>query len=212
MSGTALAALWNLGPAISGQVLGLPYAQFRATGAGSPVAPVNQIGTLPCWITPDQSSKAHRAAAPGKPIWTALFDPARTLPGDYLVGPLGTFWIQSQDVPAPIQVVRCNRVVNFTRVGPPAPGSYGGDLRGPETPLLTGWPVAAIQGTKRSAGTAKLPGDTFMPWFDVFLPVWPGVSIAAADRMYDDLGAAFDVEGAEMTALGWRINVVASNT
>jgi len=103
--GATLAPLWNLGPKISGSILGLPFAQYRPVPAGA-LMPANLVNpALLCWITADKGSLDQSPAAYAKPVMYSLHDPTLTLVGDYLVGsvvlggPATTFFIATQDVP-----------------------------------------------------------------------------------------------------------------
>ena len=151
----------------------------------------------------------------GKPVGFAAVDPAATRPGDYLVGSLTvggaaqTFFIASQDIPAPIQVVICNQVLTITRPTDeaPGPGAYGGAKRTTGAPLATAWPGSVIQGKNPAPGELRNPGDTKLPWVIVLLP--PG---APQLRMGDVIRDAqpepniYTIADAEQTALGWRLS------
>jgi hypothetical protein len=215
MSGTVIAAVWPIGPRIVGQVLGLPFAQYRPTGTGPAIAPGNLLGTIPAWITADAKLMAATPFAYGKPVGYAGVDPAATRPGDFLVGSLtfggaaDTFFIASQDIPAPIQVVICNQVLTVTRPidETPGAGAYGGARRTSGAPLLTAWPASVIQGKNPAPGELHNPGDTKLPWVAILLP--PGVPQL---RMGDVIRDAqpepnfYTVANAEQTALGWRLS------
>jgi len=216
MSGAQIGQLFNIGPQIVGQVLGLPYQQYRPTTANNPLGVGNLLGTINAWITPDGSGKALKAAAYGKPVWFGLFDPTITMPGDYLVGPLGTFFIASQDVPQPMQVVLCNHTVSITRPAPMsgvgALSGYGGDQRSNETPVSALWPCSMLQGTKGEIGATKLPGDAKMPWSTVLLPPIPGVVLRNNDIMTDENNFRHIMSSTELSALGWRLTSMLATT
>ena len=217
MTGVALASVWNLGGQICGSVLGLPFAQYRPTSVTAPIGtPLST--TLPCWITPDADGMAKKAADYKKPIWYLLADPTQTQVGDYLIGaivyggPSMTFFIASQDVPDPVQIVRCNRVLSFSRPGDPATGSgyYGGDAAGAETVLATGWPASVLNTGRRDPGELKLPGDTTLPQSEILIPGLLGTLLKTGDRIVDDLGTSYTITAREQTSLGWRLLVVAA--
>lgn len=215
MSGTAIAAVWPLAPRIVAQVLGLPFTQYRPVGTGAAIAPANLLGTIPGWITADPKLMAAAPFGYGKPVGFAAVDPAVTRPGDYLVGSLtlgggtDTFFIASQDIPAPIQVVICNQMLTIARPidETPGPGAYGGAKRTSGAPLLSAWPASVIQGRNPAPGELKNPGDTKLPWVAILLP--PGVSQL---RMGDVIRDAqpepniYTIANAEQTALGWRLS------
>ena len=215
MSGSAIAPVFALGPRITAQVLGLPMTLYRCNGVGPVIASVNVHATLPAWVTADPQLMASKPLTYKTPLAYAAVDPALTLPGDYLVGAvtLGgateTFFIASQDVPAPIQVVRCNRALTVSRPGAGAPGPnyYGGDLTASETLLLTAWPAAVADKGRRQAGETALPGDMDLPWCEIFLPPTIPVQIRPSDVMLDDQvqPVRYVVSGVEQTPFGWRL-------
>jgi hypothetical protein len=220
MSGTAIAAVWPLAPRIVAQVLGLPFAQYRPAGTGAAIAAGNLLGMIPAWITADAKLMADKPFAYGKPVGFASVDPALTMAGDYLVGSLtlagtpDTFFIASQDIPAPIQVVICNQVLTIARPidETPGAGAYGGAKRTSGAPLVTSWPASVIQGKNPAPGELRNPGDTKLPWVAILLPP-PGQFGGVPElRMGDVIRDAqaepniYTVADAELTPLGWRLS------
>jgi hypothetical protein len=217
--GSILAPLMQIGPRISGQVLGLPFRQYRPLAAGA-LLPANLVNpALLCWITADKTGMDASPAAYAKPVMYSLHDPTLTLVGDYLVGsvtpggPEMVFFIASQDVPAPMQVVRCNAVANLVRPkGNSAAGlnSYGGQTEATDVPVITGWPVSLLIKSKGSSGPANLPGDDKFALFEVLMPAVQGIELRSSDILTDDVivnGAPrrFTLTATEQTNLGWRI-------
>jgi hypothetical protein len=215
MSGATIAPTFLIGPRIVGQILGLPYQHFNPTNPLDPLGALNPsvlVGTLPCWITGDKACKAATPFDPAKPIVYGLFDVTQTNVKDYLVGPLGTFFIASQDVPHPITLTRCNRTLTISRpAGPPAgPAFYSGDTTATETPLMIGYPALVIQGTKGEKGETTLPGDTRVPWVQILMP-YMGVELRSGDQAQDELlpiPNRYTFSGTELTARGWRITAM----
>lgn len=215
MSGAAIASVFALGPRVTAQVLGLPFAQYRPSGAGAALASANLLGTVPAWITADPKLMAARPFNYAKPAGYAAVDPAIVAVGDYLVGSLTvggeqeTFFVASADIPAPIMVIRCNRVLTVTRPGGPAPGAdyYGGDTTATETPLITAWPASVLQGTKGERGDLTLPGDVRNPWGAILLPPSVPVQLRFADVALDDQPqpVRYVLSNVEQTAIGLRI-------
>ena len=199
--------LFQIGPRITGEVLGSPYSQYRPAGANNPTG--SPLATIPAWITADAAGKGLKANSYGKPVWYSMHDPAVTQVGDYLIGPLGTFFIASQDVPMPIQVVECNRTLSLSRPGGAAPGAgyYGGETAAALSPLAATWPASVLQGTKGEKGEVALPGDTRLSWVVILLPAIPGVQILMGDVLTsaDTTPQYYTVSSTELTSLGWRL-------
>ena len=202
-------SIWNLGPSITGGIIGSPYAQFRGSPGGA------SIGTVNAWITTDDTSKARKADAFGKPVWTSLHDTTQTAVGDYLIGPLGTFFIASQDVPMPIQVVRCNCRVALYRPDADASGvgalAPGGQTAATDTALFIDWPAAITIKTRGETGEAQLPGDTKLALFEILLPATVPALIRTSDLVVSNElpqlsgQRRFTLSAAELSPLGWRL-------
>jgi hypothetical protein len=219
--GTTLAAVWSLGPRITANVMGLPFAQYRPSGAGAAIAGGNLVATIPAWITADANLQSAKPFAFGKPVGFAAVDPALTQVGDYLVGsltvggPTETFFIASQDIPAPIQVIRCNQVLTIGRPGDALPGPtyYSGVTSQTLSLLLPSWPAAVIQGTKGESGEVKLPGDTRMPFAAIMLPAIPGVELLTGDvaNTAETTVRWYTLASVEITPLGYRMTASLAN-
>jgi len=215
MSGTQIAAVWQIGPQITAQVLGLPFDLFRPRTTGPVATLTNFVQSIPAWITADPNLMSARAFDYGKPRGFAAVNPGVVQVGDYLQGaltvggPTETFFVASMDIPAPIQVVRCNHALTFYRPSAGTPGAsyYGGDLTTNQTTLVTSWPAAIIQGTKGNDGDTKLPSDQRLPWVQILMPNVLGVQFRFADFAYDDQPqpCRYELSSTELTPLGWRL-------
>lgn len=195
--------------------LGMPYAQYRPTGAGDPLA--TSIGTILTALNAEDMSygKPNRY---GAPVWYGLFDARTTQVGDYLVGSQGTFFIASQQLHLPIQVVECNRKVRISRAAAqPGVGAvgYGGPcgdaddqyLIGDGSGVGSGWPASILLFGQREKAISGLPGSSQQVGWRILLPasIPSSVIIQAADTISDDIGRRYIVQGAELTDMGWRI-------
>jgi hypothetical protein len=216
MSGSNIAQLFLVGPQVTAQVIGLPYNHYRPNGVNAPTGVGNLIGSINAWITADEVGRGNRAANYGKPVWYGMFDPTVTAVGDYFIGALGTFFIASQNVPQPMQVVMCNATFSISQpagmstLG--AQSAYGADARATETIIATGWPGSLLMSSKQKAGTGRLPGDNDMPTAIVLLPAIPGVTIRNNLILTDANSQRRIVSSAELTALGWRLMTTLSTT
>lgn len=192
--------------------LGLDNVQYRPVGAGNPLATAGATIKVSYNAEDMKFGKANKY---GNPVWFGLFDGRITQPGDYLVGPQGTFFIASQQLHLPIQCVQCNRIINVLR--PPVAADvgalgYGGTTQANETMLMEGWPASVLQGTKGEKGDAILPGDARSPWWTVLMPAVPGVNLRTADIITDDIGRRYTISSAELTDMGWRMTVMQAVT
>jgi hypothetical protein len=202
--------LFNIGPRISAQVLGIPYRQYRPNGSYMPLNFGNLVATIPVWITADSKGMGNKPFVAKNPVAYAMVDPVTVAVGDYLVGDFGTFFIASLDSLMPTQVVRCNQTITVSRPNTQATGEnfYGGVQDSTSTPILAEWPASVIQGTKGEVGEVKLPGDTRMSWVAIMLPPTRDEQILPGDWISTDQSTAmfYTVSACELTPLGWRLS------
>lgn len=210
MSGTQIAQLFNIGPRISAQVLGIPYQQYRPNGSYMPLNFGNFVATIPAWITADAKGMGNKPFVAKNPVAYAMVDPDTVEVGDYLVGDFGTFFIASLDSLMPTQIVRCNQTVTVSRPStkPVGVDFYGGAEGSTSTPILVEWPASIIQGTKGERGEVNLPGDTRVAWVAIMLPVTGNAQILPGDWITTDQTTAmvYTVSACEITPLGWRLS------
>ena len=206
MDGNRIQALIYRGYGVSAAKVGLPYAQYRPSGATAAIVTSNLIQTLQAAFSTDRY-KFAREDGYGTPEHQALVDGSQLAVGDYLVG-AETYFIAALDPLVPILAVQCNAVLDVRR--PAFSRSLGrvrgndGDMVATETVLLSAWPASCIQGTKGEKSDTGIPGDTRMPWWAIILPPTPA-PIETDDILTDANGHRFQVSSAELTSKGWRI-------
>lgn len=211
MSGAQLQGLYDLGYSLSAATLGTPYAQYRANGVSTPVAPANNVGTLNAWLTTDAALKGTAQPQPGKPGWYAAVERVGLNVGDILVGQNGTFFVTSTLYPAPVSLNWCNNLAIQverlqTTFAPGVSATYPGDTTQPLDTIATGWPgwiqIAGSGTTGRPSGM-NLPSDARLGVVQIFMPA-SAPAIQWNDLVTDDAGAQYYVDFAELTPLGWR--------
>lgn len=210
MDGAKLHGLIYKGRARAAARIGLPCQVFRPINATAPLT--NQVARL---------NVAFNAADPtykkpnlyGKPVWYADMDGRQTLPGDYLVRVLDNaiWFIAAQQQLMPIVAIDCNRSVRVLRqAAVTAVGAvpYSG-LINPDNILGTAdslWPASILQGSK-PVPSVGLPSDVKDAGWKILLPPSVPIEIKSADLIKDDLGRGYAVLSAELTDLGWRLEV-----
>lgn len=207
MDGTRLQAKIYKGYGQAAKRIGFDYQQYRATSADNPLS--SALQTLPASFTTNFKYSAPNKY--GEATWIGLFDGTDFAPGDYLVGPGGTFFIAAMQATLPIYCVQTNRTVTLLRVSMDdgvGQVGYGGDTPETEVPLMQNWPASVLQGTKGEANETKLPGDVRTPWWAILMPAWPGVIIRTSDILTDDLGRKYVISSAELTDMGWRMTAM----
>jgi len=196
--------------------LGLDNVQYRPAGSGNPLA----VAGAPVKASFNAEDMQYgRANKYGAAVWWGLFDGRLTQTGDYLDGPQGTFFVASQQLHLPIQLVQCNRRVKLSRaavqsgvgaVGYGGPCGTSGDtvlLGDAGDPAATGWPASILLFGQRERNLSGLPGAVQQLGWRILLPasVPASVVIQASDILIDDMGRRYAVQGAELTDMGWRI-------
>ncbi len=138
MDGTKLQAKIYIGYGKAAKRIGFDYQQFRATSASNPLSST-ALQTLSASFTTNFSYSAPNKY--GQATWLGMFDARLCLPGDFLVGQQGTFFIAAMQDTLPIYCVQANRVVSVLRdhqdqsVGL---GAYSGGTRATEVSLMQG--------------------------------------------------------------------------
>lgn len=208
------------------RVIGVTCDAYRPAGVADPLRPANRFLRLPAAFNAEDP-KFLGAPDYGKPVWYGVFDSAYTRPGDYLVevGTARTWFVAAQPHLLPIVCVLTNRVVSICRpIGPGLPGAtgYGGVNRQSLEPLLSNWPASLLAGGVGEREPARLPGDVRVGGYRVLIPVSAATARAqngalpdllrVDDLMSDDLGRNYVVASAELTELGWRLEVKLSST
>jgi hypothetical protein len=211
MSGAALQPLYDLGYAVSAQVLGTPYIWTSASGPNDPASPSRALGTLLAWITTDAKLQGTAQPQYGKPGWYGAFERANTLVGDYLIGQEGTFFIASLDYPGPVFLTWCNHTISIARandvLAAGSSGTYSGSAVDTALPFMSGWPVYLGQlgtGGKGASSGMALPSDGKLPGTMILMPA-TCPEVRFNDIVTDENGARYTLSSVELTPLGYRL-------
>ena len=208
---TTIQAHINRGYGKAGTILGDPYQWSAANGPSWPTSPGRALGIITAAIATDPGLTFGRPSVYGKPDWYGAFDATNVLPGDYLVGQEGTFFVAAiERLDAP-HLIRCTRTISVARasdtLGAGSTGVYSGSAVETAPPFMEGWPVYLGQlGTGSKGGTSgmALPSDGKLPGAMVLLPgTCP--QIRFNDIITDDQGVRYTVSSVEITQLGYRL-------
>ncbi len=202
MNGVTLQDKIYRGMGVAARRIGAPCKVYRPAGPANPVVSRNYVITLAAAFSAGDD-QFRRADASARPIWWGVFDAAYTLPGDYLVGAAGTFFVASQMPLLPVQCTKTNRRLTVSRPAPTSLGGYSGMIEGASHVVLADWPASVLALTTRLSG--NLPETRFGNW-SILLPVLP-VGPCVADVVTDETGRVFVVGSAEQSELGWRLAV-----
>jgi hypothetical protein len=73
--------------------------------------------------------------------------------------------------------------------------------------VISGWPASQLGTGTEGRSPAGLPGDTAIPNWIALIPSVHGKILQPTDIVTDDLGTSGIVAAAELSSLGWRLNV-----
>ena len=143
----------------------------------------------------------------GNALWRGYLDGSYTQVGDYLVQNDNIWFIVAQQSLLPILCAKANRTISITRQLTPADATSNNVTPSNSTiNVISDWP-ASILGTGTEGSETQLPGDTRIPSVIVLLPSIHNQAVQPADIMIDESGTSRIVVSAELSDLGWRLNV-----
>jgi hypothetical protein len=211
--------------------LGFDYDLYRPTSNFQPLD--NSILTLKAAFNAADNNY-RKPNLYNKPIWFGDFDGRLTQPGDYLAYGMQVFFIAAQQSLLPIVCIECNRAVTVISgsssdgsSSPPTSGiqPYSGLCADSETPELGNagsaqlqdtniqtfdskfggrWPCSILLGGREQNSTVTPTSIKQEGWI-ILLPPSITMVINSGDIVVDDLGRRYEVIGAELTDMGWRI-------
>jgi hypothetical protein len=196
---------WGLNRAAN--VLGRLTDAYRPSGISNPISPTNRYLRLRAAFSRADGNFA-RPIGYGVGVWRGHFDASYTRVGDYLVQDREVWFIAEQHCLLPILCVRANRVISITRQIIPTTGAPGdAPNTSPVINVITGWPASLLGTGADGKPPAQLPGDVAITNWIGLLPSVHGQIVQPTDIITDDLGANGIVTTAELSSLGWRLNI-----
>ena len=207
MDGAMLQDRFSRGMGVAARTLGMPHDLFRPKGAFRPLALERRV--LRLWAAFDLGDPGYRRPRGYERGLRGVFDADSTAVGDYLRGPSGVvlFIAMLPTMQRPL-CLPTNDLVDVLRPsGPDNVGLNGyGGVREPRLrSVLEGWPVLVLTSGGGGSG-GGLPDDGGQGGWSMLLPATP-VGIHGSDLVRDRIGRRFLVRSAELTDLGWRLNV-----
>ena len=215
MDQTNLQLLISRGLAKAASVVGTDFVQYRPTTEMDPVLAGSSIGTLPCAVDTNANFNLASPVPPSHPFTLLLADPTRLQPGDYLVGPEGTYFVSRIQPLQPAWCVLCNMtfsILDTAQVTTAGTNSYGGATSANNTLLARNWPMGMFAKTKSEQDVTKLPSDTRSAFFDVFMPSIPGIELGLGLCLQDVNAQIYMIMSAETTAYGCKLLIGVSTT
>jgi hypothetical protein len=146
-------------------------------------------------------------------VWRGYFDASYTRVGDYLVHRHEVWFIAAQHSLLPVLCVRTNRVLSVTRQTVATIGtSIAPTTATSSINVISQWPASVLGTGTEGRSETQLPGHTRIPTATALLPATHGQIFQPADVVTDEHGASNIIVAAELSDLGWRLNVRAVTT
>ena len=204
----------NRGLARVAAVLGSGFLQYRPSSAFDPVLAGSSIGTLPCIFDYNPNLSLQTPTPPGHPFVHLIGDPGQVQANDYLVGP-ETYLVSRVEALRPAWCVLCNKILNIldtAQTTVAGTNTYGGVTSANNTLLARGWPMSVLAKTRGEQDVTKLPSDTRSAFYEVMMPVVPGLILGLGLCLQDNSGQLYDVMSWETTAYGCKLIVGMATT
>jgi hypothetical protein len=172
----------------------------------NPLEAGNLVGTVDAFFAADQKyNSVHQYKRPERYMWA---DGRELQQRDILVGPYGTFFVGDMQPNLPMQVIRCNEVVNIERP------VYQDAVVVPEQ-IAFGVPCFRMlkkvdQKPASAIGGASTASTPVGEWF-VFLPIEVGL-VQQGDIVTDQGGRLYSLDTIDNTEIGVVITMRQSDS
>ena len=193
-------------------IVGRVTDAYRANGVSDPLDRSNRFLQLHAAFSRADGNFAQPVGYEVA-VWRGYFDDSYTRVGDYLAHKHEVWFIAAQHSLLPVLCIRTNRVISITRQIIPTTGTS----TSPATTtvsinVISQWPASVLGTGTEGRPITQLPGDTRIPTAIALLPATHGQILQPADVVTDELGSTSIVVAAELSDLGWRLNIRAITT
>lgn len=191
------------GYGIAAKHLGHLFVHYRPQSTGTVLTNINAIDELMMAYDPDPLFGFIKPLTFKSDEYYGLVDLTTVAIGDYFYDfKAGTFFVANFEPLKSALIIRCNAIASIFR--PTSSNGYGANT-GP-SPLMTGWPVSILPGTKGERNVAGLPESVRAPWVVIHVPIFAGVDILYGDVITDDLNRRYVVSQNQKTSFGsWHL-------
>jgi len=192
------------------RVLGRETDAYRPAGIDHPLKRSNRYLHLRAAFSRADGNFAQLVGY-GVALWRGHFDAAYTRVGDYLVQGADIWFIAAQQSLLPVLCVKTNRVISISRAIPPgfSPPATGADST---ITIISEWPASMLGTNVEGKSPTHLPGDVTVATALVLLPSCHEQTLQPTDIITDQHGTNSIVAAAELSDLGWRLNVRSVST
>jgi hypothetical protein len=174
--------------------IGLVYDQYRSSTHLLPLDSSNKIDSFPVAFSADLKFDVSNKYA--KPVWYCWADGRKLKQFDFLVGPMGTFFVGDKQTNLPIQAVQTNHVVSLGRVNytiiPATVVNYATSI-----PVFVQFKREEI----KASPLANVIGEAVTRWL-TFIPL-PEGTIKQDDVVVDEEGISYVMDAPDFTNIGY---------
>jgi hypothetical protein len=201
---------WGLNRAAN--VLGHVTDAYRPEGVSDPLDGSNRYLRLNAAFSRADGS-FDQPVGYGIAVWRGYFDASYTRVGDYLVYNDNIWFVAAQQSLAPVLCIKTNNVLSITRLLTPATGdAYGSTGATSTVNVISRWPASLLGTSSGGTSPTQLPGDTTIPNWTGLLPSIHGQILLPSDIVTDERGTSSVIIAAELSDLGWRLNLRQATT
>ena len=188
-------------------ILGRVTDAYRATSTDDPLDRSNRYLQLPAAFS-RADGNFGQPLNHGVALWRGHFDASYTRVGDYLVHERDIWFIAAQHCLLPILCVKTNKVISIARQIPPSTVGWNNNADKNSTiDVITRWPASLLGTGTEGTSSSRLPGDTALPAMIALLPATHAMMLQPADLITDEHGTTSTIVAAELSDLGWRLNI-----
>ena len=206
--------LIDRGLARAASILGVEFSQYRPSTAMDPLLAGSSMQMLHCVFDYSPGLDLKAPTPYGHPFTHLIGDPAQIQAGDYLVGD-ETFFVSRVERLHPAWCVLCNMTLNIldtAQTTSAGTNSYGGVTSASNTMVARGWPMSMLAKTRGEQDITKLPSDTRSAFYEVLMPVIPGLTLGSGLCLQDANAQLYEIMSSETTAYGCRLMVGVATT
>jgi hypothetical protein len=196
---------WGLNRAAN--ILGRETNAYRSVDDANPIDRSNRYMRLRAAFSRADGNFAQPVGF-GVALWRGHFDASYTQVGDYLVQENDIWFIAAQQSLLPILCIKTNRVISITRpIIPTTGGSNDASGANSTMTIISRWPASLLGTGVEGKPPTHLPSDTTIPNVMALLPSTHKQIVQPTDIVTDEHGTNGIVVAAELSDLGWRLNV-----
>jgi hypothetical protein len=188
-------------------ILGRVTDAYRVHGVSEPLARSNRYLQMKAAFS-RADGNFDQPVGYGVALWRGFFDASYTKVGDYLVQGDEVWFVAAQQGLLPVLCVKTNRVISITRKVTPTTGISSDTASISSTiNVISQWPASLLGTGTEGKSPSRLPGDTTISSVIALLPSTHEQILQPTDIVTDERGATSIVVAAELSDLGWRLNV-----